>query len=396
MIADHAQIRAGATSRVFAGIVFLYMLLTPLYVFESGYPQPADMLMAAALVLAALTALARPGFAADKAHVMALAFGGLTFIVNIIHYGFYTDTRFLLSSLYYFYNAAVFIFISTLLIRAPAEAGRALYIGIGLSLVAQILFVSFIPSEQSYRAIGSFNNPNQLAYWALLCAASIVVLKFRRRLSLPDYVLLLAGGYIQTLSLSKAGIITYSLLMLALLFSKAVRREHRVLASFGFMIFFIALAAGSTGLMERMNEAQSIRAALTRIHDIGREADDNAQMRGYTRLLSFPEYLLLGAGEGGYDRFDDGTGARELHSGLATLAFSYGPAGVLMFCALLYFIFRKQDRFVLVILALVMLFGAVHQNIRFPMFWVFLAAVYGSRAAYSQAMPPETYERVTS
>src|SRR5262249_9548312 len=100
------------------------------------------------------------------------------------------------------------------------------------------------------------------------------------------------------------------------------------------------------------------------------------EARGYMRMVENPQYLLLGAGEGGFDRFK-GDKPRELHSGLATLLFSYGPMGSLIFAALLYAVFSKQEKYFLVLLVLILLFGLVQQNIRFSMFWVFLAAVQG-------------------
>src|SRR5690606_25026545 len=72
--------------------------------------------------------------------------------------------------------------------------------------------------------------------------------------------------------------------------------------------------------------------------------------RGYERLWEYPQYLIYGAGEGAHWRFMDVLyaersigGGREIHSGLASVLFSYGIFGFALFAGFIYAIFRKAQ-----------------------------------------------------
>ena len=109
---------------------------------------------------------------------------------------------------------------------------------------------------------------------------------------------------------------------------------------------------------------------------IGEERDDSLDGRGYTRLVQNAIYLVLGAGEGAFWRHSGGGYNQELHSGLATIIFSYGVVGMSIFFMFLYGVVRKTSLFFTLIFIIVMMFGFTHQNFRFSLYWVYLAVIY--------------------
>ncbi len=358
-------------------IVFTYLLTSPFYIFQSGYPQPADFILVLGIMGSVFYALIQFQAKIDKAYILGITFAAYAFLINIIHYFHYDDIRLLLTSLIYSYNVAAFIFISFLLHKYPHAAFKILFWGAALSIIGQFIQVQFFPSSHPFRATGTFNNPNQLAYWALLVSALLLVIKYRTKLNIFDYGLLSLAFYIQMLSLSKAGIITSLLLIVACLFSKVIKGQHKIIVLISVTILSIFLITQAPSLLPQLVENDTIKTTTMRILNIGTEADDSLEGRGYHRLLENPTFLILGAGEGAFWRYDQEGYNQELHSGVATLLFAYGPFGTLIFCAFIFYILKQRPLFFTILFILIMLFGATHQNLRFSMFWVFLASING-------------------
>ena len=128
------------------------------------------------------------------------------------------------------------------------------------------------------RATGTFNNPNQLGYWALVVMACLAVVKERSPLGLLDCLALGAGFFIVMLSLSKAASISGMLLILLIV---AFCRCQR---GVGFLLM-VALALGLSyqiaagGLVERFMSFEAVANLNQRLSGIGRSDDDDLMHR---------------------------------------------------------------------------------------------------------------------
>src|SRR5262249_31537568 len=127
------------------------------------------------------------------------------------------------------------------------------------------------------------------------------------------------------ISLSKAAILSFGLLM-CLHFTKNPKLLVVIVA---LSLPIVALTSAS-GLADRVSE---------RIEAIGQQTDDSAAGRGYNRIIDYPQYLILGAAEGGYDRFVNIH--LELHSTLGTIFFSYGIVGSCLFLLCMWRLYRQ-------------------------------------------------------
>ena len=134
----------------------------------------------------------------------------------------------------------------------------------------------------------------------------------------------LAPAYLVALSLSKAAILSYFLL-LAIHFSRSL--WLLILAAVAIAILYFAIG-----------DADIVGDVVNRLQNIGKQRDDSLEGRGYTRIWVYPQHLLLGAGEFGWGRFKDVTS--ELHSTLGTILFSYGSIGLVLFSLILWRLFR--------------------------------------------------------
>ena len=355
---------------------FSYLLLSPIYVFPKGLPQPADLILLMGLLpgiaLFFLDSSGKIPFMFFVGSVFAI----LTFLVNVINFGFLPDTRFLLSAVYYPYNFLVFCLVTYLFKKDYEGMVKITYIGIVVTVFIQYLWAEFFPDAGMKRVTAGFLNPNQLAYWALLTAGMIFFLRRFQRFSRLDLVMFALLAIIQTLALSKAGIISCGILFVYLFFTPQVSKRAKFVL-FGLALFLAAyFAANPRILINYTTNLDVVERVSDRLGTIGIENDDSAEGRGYNRIFNNPEYLVVGAGEGGFVRFRTWASSNELHSGLATIIFSYGVLGFAIFAAFIGSIFYRQPKYTWVIIGCILLFSITHQAFRFTHFWVFLAIAY--------------------
>ena len=119
-----------------------------------------------------------------------------------------------------------------------------------------------------------------------------------------------------------------------------------------------------------------------RLNVFERKVSNAVDERGYSRILEFPEYILLGAGEGARYRFGD-RHSHELHSTFGTLLFSYGVPGLLLFLGTLWMILRRKVFSIWVLASAPLVYSLTHQGMRMTWFWIFLllVAFYGPQRA---------------
>ncbi len=359
--------------------LFIYASTSIFYIFPSGMPQIPDYILALAMVMLLLGFMMRRESRFDVVFLYALGFGFFTFLINMIHFTILPDPTFIKSSLYYIFNASVFVVTVFLMRRTPEKTWRVLYYGLVAAIILELLYVECVPSLRGFRTTGTFFNPNQLAVWALLASCMLVLLKARARLNVFDLCLLLGLGYIQTLSLSKAGLVCFGLLGVTLLVLPALTLRMRLAFLFACVLLLIFGFFEISRIETLLEQYQNIDQALSRLEDIGGEEDDSLEGRGYNRIWQNPEFVIFGAGEGGYLRFAGFSKALEMHSGVGTLVFSYGVIGLTLFFMVLYAILYKNSALVFCLVSILFLYGLTHQNIRFTPFWLFLGICYAHR-----------------
>ena len=355
---------------------FCAIVLSPLYIFDSGLPQPSDFLLIGVCSFCLFFYLATRKIIISDIGISLFLIVVLFAFINGIYGSYYGDVRFYYSAAYYIFNAIVFAGTVILFMNRPQCMARIVRCSVYVSIVLEILFIIFADSHSPYRETGSFNNPNQLGYWALLNAAILIVLNVNRRMSFIDFIFFGLCGTMIILSMSRAAIVGLSVLFFAVFFSKQLSLHSKAVAACVISMFLIGIIL-----------VPSVIPDISFYPEIGGRFspydpdNDFIGERGYERITDNPHYLLYGAGEGAYWRFSDmaDTGI-ELHSGLATILFSYGILGAMLFVVFLYNVLRRSPPVILCTIFAVMLYGMTHQNIRFTGFWVYLAVIYAMTA----------------
>jgi hypothetical protein len=303
-----------------------------------------------------------------------------TLWVALVNYGYafvlWRWTRlkdFIIHPLYYLFNALVFV--SALLI---ARRDRRLFlsasVAIAFTTIGIQVIASFFYRTELYRGELFFDSPNQLGYYALLCACVFALTQ--KPLGVPRLwsgVGITFCAYLAVLSASRASLAGILVLLLMLAFSNP---RTIIIGS------LVALALTSLG----GPLSNAIDAAQTRATHERDPRVTFAEERGYDRIWEHPEYLTIGAGEGAYERFAHANeNARELHSSFGSVVFGYGIVGLVLFGTFFWRVIRGSSLRSKLMIIPALMYTVAHQGLRFTMFWVVLAVFL----VLKQQAPPE-------
>ena len=213
-----------------------------------------------------------------------------------------------------------------------------------------------------------FNNPNQLAYFALLMISVMTIFYIRYNFNkLVYYITFLCSTYLVLYSGSR-GALSIILLILPIIFFKRIDKKDIII--FFSLIILTPVILNTNFIKEKINLIM-IRNATSLLKN-----SSEIENRGYDRVYSYPKYLIYGAGEGKYERFDDNEIPLEIHSGFVTILFSYGILGFLIFIRFFYNIIKDNFKINIFILMPVILYNLTHNGFRAPLFWGLLAFIY--------------------
>ena len=339
----------------------LYLVTKPFYFFPSGGPQLAD-----AVIPCLVAWLLFRGTPAPSPRSVGALFWGTCFVlwagcVNVFYAVWLADASMLKMPVFLLFNLAVFAICLLLADRYGDRFFRCVLIASAAALFLQA-FLSLFVQSPTRRQILFFNNPNQLGYWSLLAASIFFLCAERIRVQpLLKAAVAAVSFYLVALSLSKAAILS-AVVLYALVYGLRLRQ---LAVGLGLVILGL-IAMQGTDLYENL---------AWRLGNIGAQGDDNLAIRGYAWLWEFPEYLVLGAGQGAYERFRGWRMGIEFHSTLGSLLFSYGIVGLGLFGAFLWKILQSAGPYRFSFLVPAFLYGVTHQGLRFSVFWALFAMV---------------------
>ena len=377
----------------YLAVWLIYLMLSPIYVFSKGLPQPADIIIMTGVLPALGIAFLSHRKTIPTVYIYGWMFALLTFAVNWVNFSFYPHYRFPFASIYYVYNFLIFMYVVYLFRTNPERVRQLSYMALVIAIIVQFVWGAVFPDVGYRRVTAGFINPNQLAYWALLSSIMLAMMKGKHKYTWLDLMLWGFLGYLQTLALSKAGIICYLLFVFTVIFTPNMDRIARYITFCAFGLLLLYSVFELHKVTEYFNQVERISIAADRLSTIGQENDDSAEGRGYLRIVHYPEYVFFGAGEGAFGRFGE---PRELHSGIATLIFSYGVGGTLLFFTFVGAVFNRLPWYYFAYIFIIILYGLTHQNIRFTHFWVFLGMAYAAHYYHIvPSRPAETLRKFT-
>lgn len=345
--------------KVQLSLLCLFIILKPIYIFDSGLPQVSDFFM----LLFIVTTLIQ-GVVINRDIINFSIFSLLVCFVNAYWSFYYNTFTPVLYSLFYVYNFLAFSAVIAYFKKNPFDklaSNNMLWILL-FTLMVQFIFSLFLKSVH-IRQVILFNNPNQLGYWSLCCLVFAFLLHRKGGSDVLFYICVLFSIYFSGLSLSKASML--SMFIFFLVYNFRVKK---------FLVFLMLLLPLSLASYDFFVDTEFGKNIVHRLNDIGQASDDNAEGRGYDRIIKYPEYLSFGAGEGAPHEFIVKNDIPpELHSSLGTALFSYGIIGFSMICGLFYFVTIRSLYTNLVVLLPLFSYSLTHQGLRSTFFWIIVA-----------------------
>lgn len=357
----------------------IYLILFPFKIEEEGSVQIADYFMVVGIFINLI--ISGVGFTGNfNKYLLVLLIYIL--IINSIYYYLFGDLLFIKSSFNYIYCVlALFLVID---ISKKKDFIKATSISIFISFLIQLFFIylngiNFIDFRQKL----FFNDPNQLGYWGLN-ALTIYILFYiqnnqNKYLNFLYFLGIIISLLFIILSISQSAMISASVLLIIYLFLLFKKNKSRFL--FYFIIFIINASIYSQNIVNNILFS-NIKKRFEMDLFNPKEKDNSFEGRYYDRIYKYPEYLILGAGEGKFERFNL-LDPKEIHSTFGNILFSYGLIGLIIL--LIPFLILIKDPFSLFSFTLIgyLLFTLTTNTSRWVLFWVvsFLIIEFKKRIA---------------
>ncbi|WP_254277643.1 hypothetical protein [Halomonas sp. 3H] len=349
----------------------LGIILSQFYLLPSGLPQPAHLLFALNFLLLGYFYSLTLTFRSHEERLTALfllAFCAYAVIANLTWVLVEQNPAFIKASIYWVYGCLMYLFLLPSL--RDERVRKAVVTACSLSIVALFLFwaTGLGRYEVGTRYQGFFNDPNQMAFYVICVFSAFFYLLRGKGSGQLLFVIGVLSVVLVFVTQSRSALlgIGFSLLAAYLRFIDTIAvgsgTRDRILAT---LIGIMAVPL----FLYLLFSLETADIAISRFS--GTDVGSQAEIRGYARLLEFPGYLFLGAGQGLDLRF--GT-RHEIHSTWVAVLFYYGIAGFAIFMAFIARIFLRLDLAGKIAFLGPVFYGLSTYGARTPIFWVFLAA----------------------
>ncbi|KYG77063.1 hypothetical protein EV198_1277 [Roseivirga ehrenbergii] len=353
----------------------IYLIAFPFYFLPAGSAQPSDIVIVVVIGLYVLGQHFKISEVNQPVFKGFLKFCIYLSIVNLgVHFALLGESNnglaWYVYSAFYFYNLMVMGFALSLYRQYGKQfIYTTAYACVFAGILQIVLSYALQTNSEGIRGAMFFTNPNQLGYYSLSALAIVLVLETMIKLPrLIVYLSFFVFSYLALVSVSKAALGSMIILFGAYLIANkifSVRNIFAIIVVGG--LGFLGVTQSEFG--KRFQENLDAR----NVNEENRPDEITEwEYRGYDRITNHPEYLVFGAGEGGYNRFDTFITNHEIHSSFGTIIFCYGIPGTLLFLLFVYSLLKKLPWFYLVYSLPLFAYGVTHMGLRFTIFWVAL------------------------
>src|SRR5699024_4589074 len=190
-------------------------------------------------------------------------------------------------SFYYIYNFINYILLISLYSDYREKVVRVIYIAVILSIFFQVIMLFMGGGFTGTRMVGSFNNPNQLGYYALLTTSILMVLS--KKHNVKGLWFFLAVGFNLLLivaSLSSTAIISYILLIFLFIKSRIENKRFKINIILYFIIGIITflLLYKTTN---KFSDSMMVKGLQNRVLTVEQKTAGVIQQRGYNRITEY-------------------------------------------------------------------------------------------------------------
>lgn len=359
-------------------LVVLGVFTSQFYIFSSGVPQLSHMILVLAfgLVFFKQFFLNANGVEKNSFTNSLFLFVYFSTILNLYFCIVHEDTEYLVSSVYTVYGLTMFLLFSFWLSTSRSSEKWLMFSSIASVTTLFVLCILEIGRFNFHPRFNAFfNDPNQMAYWAL-CVFAIIACSSQVRDSIKNLVFLMVLLIIFK-SFSRSGLLGLAVMSMGMILSSLLVEGNRLdfkKTVIGLIAIVLLLGAAGAYLIQKSDD-------LSFYTERAGEADVAEQMdvRGYTKILKYPEYIIIGAGQGGNERFltqNLQRSTEEIHSTWAGLLFYYGIWGLGLWMVMHIFILRKLPIAYKLIFLGPVFYAFSTYGLRTPVFWMYLSYFY--------------------
>lgn len=340
----------------------IYLIAYPFYLLPEGNPQLADLFGAILIIVNIKSILT--SISSNRYTKFLFLFVVYTIIINTIWMLIIGDIKIIKNSVFYLYSFFMMLFIFNRL--KDTSFLEITFKALSISLIVQAILFPFI-KDQGVRTQMFFNNPNQLALWGL-CLLAIVyvinrVLDKKSALTIPLLILCTMFILISASRAALAGAIIFWVFFII--------KSKKNLIVFAILSVMAIIIIDYNFEIDLKNFA-ALEYNMDRFSNNTISGNQGIGTRGFQRIGQNPQYLIFGAGEGAFERFNE---TIELHSIFANILFCYGIIGLFFYLGAFKSLAVKLSRETMAVIFPVVLFAAVHMTLRLPLFWITLLFV---------------------
>lgn len=352
--------------------------MKPFYLFPSGGLQLSDLFFILSFFCYTIVIKRGEKIEIDRTDKWLLYFVYFVVAINVIYAVIYGESGFIKSALYYVYN-----FLIVVIFRIYASDVSFLWnvekVCKANLLIQLLIYLADLGRDYSAdRYMGTFNDPNQMAFFifmSLITAA--IITKIRHfRLNVLYHIIAIALIFLTSSTGMLLAVTVFYFVQIVATVMKVILRRHSVNFILATTLFLII----ATLFSEKIDNALVAFAdspIINRVEEkLSKQETDaygpsNFEDRGIDKLLIYPEKLLYGAGEGLHYRFEKDSSVNEIHSTLFSILFYYGVIPTLLF---LFWSMKNIHTLSIVNIAAVLALAVESVtllNQRQPLFWMF-------------------------
>lgn len=310
----------------------IFIFLKQFYIFKSGGLQIADIFFIISFVGYFFANRGEKKKGIKKIDIYIVIFLILVTIINLIYMLIYNKNEFLVSTFHWIY-ISLFIVLFRNLMENKIFLQKLLGV-VKISILTQLGIYICGLGRYYYeiRYMGTFNDPNQLSFFLYSALMISVLLSdiLQKRISIIYYGI----GFFLIFRASSTGMIMGLLIFVVLTTILNYKKKLRISLR-KFYTLFIVLGILLIVIIPNINNIESyfsesllITRVYEKINKFSFKTDDNGQNliqeRGIDKIVLYPQKVILGAGQGYYERFTLASHNNEIHSTILSILFYYG------------------------------------------------------------------------
>jgi len=349
-------------------LVFLMTASFPLYIFGNGSIQPSHALAIVAMIYC--LAYNRLTFGVAESILIALITLMLFTEVVYVH-----DILGINPILTIAFTVFTLLFVATfrkVLLSRHIEVFYGIFVSQLVAWIGLLIYGFSFTGSEATRALGFFNNPNQLGYFAVLSFSIAVLIRMLVVVDKRIYIFIILCSIIfAILSLSKAAMISLAVGLLLLAYSHSPSKFVLLI----FPALPILIGSLSLPIMEKLN-------FVIRLSNIGQANDDSLSARG--------TFILFQESKNAFD-YIFGIGVdrafiaadHEIHSTFFSFLSYYGILGFSLYSSFFGYVAYQLSKivsfkYVLVILTPPLLYGLTHNGSRALFYMLLISLILAS------------------